>query len=42
MLSQEEMALKIRAKSAAKLGIKEDGVEIGKASSKTIVLGIAL
>jgi hypothetical protein len=40
--SQEETALKIRAKSAAKLGTKEDGVEIGKASAKSTVLRIAL
>jgi hypothetical protein len=40
--SQEEMALKTRAKTAAKLGTTEGGTEIGKASSKATVLGRAL
>ena len=39
---QEEIALRIRAKSAAKLGTTEGGTEIGKVSSKTTVLGRAL
>lgn len=34
------MALRIRAKNAAKLGTTEGGTEIGKASSKAAVLGI--
>ena len=42
MPAQEETALRIRAKSAAKLGTTEGGTEIGKVSSKATVLGRAL
>jgi hypothetical protein len=40
--AQEEIALRIKAKSAAKLGTTEGGTEIGKVSSKATVLGRAL
>ena len=42
MPAQEETALRIRAKSAAKLSTTEGGTEIGKVSSKATVLGRAL